>query len=268
MLRELSFTIEGLATDYDSIEERYFNAFKEVHSNTNITIEEWRGSNIYNIFNTCILVEMVNNQFLSNFIPNIVDNSIEQNEIIEQKYSGNTTFYLRKGLKEVSGVNNSQIIDTNTDSTLPKSTLAIYIKGASIPDLEVAYKIYDRLNEGIVTQGDISKTVSRAGFSKKISYSIAKDTDIKLEITAQISQNWNGELYSNEEIKQMIMEKWNDYYDFQKLIQPLEFCKLDIFGGVKYKVSYNDKIYIDPFMVNNGDFLILSKEDITLNIIQ
>jgi hypothetical protein len=194
MLKEINNTIDNLATDYDTLEQRYFATFKQVHGNLNMSIEEFRGSNIYNIFNTCILVDMVNNQFLSNFIPNIVENSIMQNEIFNIKYSGNTSFFLIKQLKKLENIQEVQIIDINSDPTeTPKGNARIYIKRIDetkgLNSDEVGLVIYNNLNEGVVSFVDIDKEhisvkIDRDGFIKNIKYRYSTNADCTLKVVA------------------------------------------------------------------------------------
>lgn len=234
-------------------------------------MQDDRGSNIYNIFNTCILVEIVNNQFLTNFIPEIVNNSIENNEIINQKYSGNTTFYLINQLKKIDNIKDVQIIDVNSDSAgTTKGNVRIFIKkdteNSNINYEEVGISIYDNLNEGVVSLGDNKININRDGFIKNIKYSYSKDVKCSLKVEASPNNSWNGDLYSTIDLENFIYKEWLDYYSMQKQIQPQTFLRnLEMLANISFVFSYNGDKKSD-FYANNGDYLVLNKEDIELTV--
>ncbi|MDR0483794.1 MAG: hypothetical protein LBH40_00750 [Alphaproteobacteria bacterium] len=272
MLKEIDLIINDLATDYDTVEDRYFQAFKQAHGGLNMTIEEFRGSNLYNIFNSCILMDMTNNKFLTNFIPEVVNNSVVQNEINETKYSGNTAYYLRQQIRKLNNVKEVQVIDVNSDSVgTPKGNVRIFIKTnddtQSLNPIEVGEIIYNNLNEGVVSLGDTVIDINRDGFIKNIQYSYANNSPIVLNVVASPNNSWNGDLFTNTQLVALILEQWNNYYTMQKEIQPQVFLRnLEMLANVSFSLKYKDTFYTQDFSVDNGDYLTLSLEDISLQI--
>ncbi|MCL2566508.1 MAG: hypothetical protein FWE18_00215 [Alphaproteobacteria bacterium] len=267
----IDLAIPGLLTDYNSLEDRYFQAFKAAHGNLSMTIEEFRGSNIYNVFNACILIDMVNNQFLSNFIPEIVDNSISQNEIQTIKYSGNTSFFLIHQLKKLDNIEDAQIIDINNDpvSTL-KGQIRIFIKRVdSSLELDaniIGNTIYDVLTPGCVLLGDHEIIINKNGFNKSIQWSYANEISISLSVIASVNFSWNGAMISNNQLVNMLLQEWNNYYQFNKLIQPLVFIRnLQMLGNITFEINYNGA-QAEDFIVQNGDYLLLDEANISLQV--